>query len=140
MGCVLVSMALTGRIRSLTKPKLLKLAKAKGVLADVSSFMDFHASDKVRKLQMYPPPKAGSRYIRTFNLQRGWRIGNVTLSKDGFTKRISNTEYYAGLVHGGEQGTGQLGMHSETGWPLFAEVIREGYARGIRKVVHNALQ
>ena len=63
----------------------------------------------VEVVSKYPPPKEGSKYVRTGNLLRQWQEPKVL---DPLTAQVMNIAGYAGWVHGQEQ----VGFHQETGW------------------------
>lgn len=136
---------IAARIRSVTKPsRRLELA-SKGLLSELVSFMDQHTDKALTVLKTYPPPRGGSNYVRTFTLQRAWRRTDTRLTNAGLITGISNDavdprgSHYSELVHGSESGMGQLSIHSETGWPLMAEVLRAGYVQGLKRTIKNAL-
>lgn len=58
-------------------------------------------------MEVYPPPRAGATYVRTFTLQRGWRV-----SMDGMRYRVRSSVSYSTYV----QGAYQRWFHRETGW------------------------
>jgi hypothetical protein len=63
-----------------------------------------------RALQQYPPPIAGSSYIRSGDLGRGWdRDPHFRIGRGGIGVSLSNPVAYAGLV----QGPRQAKIHKE---------------------------
>jgi len=56
----------------------------------------------------YPPVPAGSKYIRTFHLNRSWDKEVI----NPLTAQVLNNAIYAGYVVGHEQ----TAMHAGTGW------------------------
>lgn len=71
----------------------------------------------LNELQHYPPPKRGSRYIRTMRLKRGWTIRFV---QSGNTSQIiaeNKTPYTKWVVGSFDQRRDyQTQMHKDTGW------------------------
>ena len=60
----------------------------------------------------YPPPPAGSRYIRTGNLGRGWGV-----MRSGKTSvQFFNGTPYGPYVVGDSSGSGQAGIHAGRWW------------------------
>lgn len=141
---VLVSMI--GRIRAVGGSKRRLELIAKGVLGEVVVYMDKHLDKGLRIMQTEPPPKAGSFYVRTHTYQRSWTRTDVRLTNEGLIGSLNSNAvdpygaHYTVIVGGDEQGVGQLEMHSSTGWPLLAEVLRNGYVQGLKEVIHDALQ
>jgi hypothetical protein len=70
----------------------------------------------VRRMKVYPPPPATSRYVRTGMLGAGWTI---TPRQDGYT--ISNATPYTKYVVGTAYGTEQAWMHQGR-WQLLRDV------------------
>lgn len=137
-------MPLQIRIRSLSHAKAFTKATADHLLGEVVATMDKQIDDAIDTLRVYPPPKAGSDYIRTGNLRASWSRTDVRMTKSGLIATVTNDatdngREYAGWVHGDEQGGGQQDQHAQTGWPLAAEVLRTGYAQALRKAVKRAL-
>jgi hypothetical protein len=88
----------------------------------------------VRRMKVYPPPPATSRYVRTFTLQRGWAI---TPRSDGYT--ISNDTPYAKYVTGSAYGTDQAWMHQGR-WQLLRDVSDEEIAKLPKAIEDNISQ
>jgi hypothetical protein len=138
-------MAITGRIRAVTKPKQRLDVLARNALGEVVTFMDAHLDRSIKRLQQYPPPRPGSRYVRTYTLRGAWRNSGVRLTREGLVGSVSNDaidpygSHYAELVHGDDAGMGQLGLHRGTGWPLMAEVLRTGYRDGVKRAIQRGL-
>lgn len=135
-----------GRIRALTKPKLLAKMSGKGLLGEIIAFMDGHLDDAVKQMKQYPPPKADSKYVRTYVYMNSWLRTDVRLVKDGLIGNIESDAvdpygaHYSELVGGDDAGAGQLAMHATTGWTLMAEVLRTGYIPGLKRVIKEALE
>lgn len=84
-------------------------------------------------LQFYPPVPAGSRYVRTFRLQRGWA---VTLQVDGGNAGVqidlvvTNSTPYTKWVVGTLTNVDALArqtqrdFHARNGWPLALNTTR----------------
>lgn len=139
------------RVRAVTKRPKLNEAIAKGVIDDIQKAVEDHANKAVRTLQRYPPKPPESRYIRTNTLKNLWESPANTpslsrITADGIVVSIQNDaidprgKHYAELVHGDEEGTGQLSLHAGHGWKTMASVLREGYQQKIRQAVKQALK
>lgn len=61
----------------------------------------------VAELTKYPPPPAGSRYVRTFRLRRGWERSTPVTGGKGF--QVINAVEYARFVQGDAQGRAHSG-------------------------------
>ena len=74
----------------------------------------------VKRMQVYPPQRTGSRYTRTFKFQGAW---SVTRSATGWT--VANSAPYGRYVVGDASGRigggGQAWMHVGR-WLLFRDV------------------
>ena len=80
--------------------------------------------ERIKKImKVYPSPRPGQTYTRTFKLKRGWKI--QTAGPTGYT--ISNRARFRGrsyvkYVVGSATGTMQAWMHKGR-WPLFRNVV-----------------
>jgi hypothetical protein len=88
----------------------------------------------VRRMKIYPPPPATSRYVRTGMLGSGWTI---TPRQDGYT--ISNSTPYTKYVVGTAYGTEQAWMHQGR-WQLLRDVSDEEVAKLPRAIEDNIMQ
>jgi hypothetical protein len=91
------------------------------------------ADDVLDELQIYPPPPPNSKYVRTYRLRNGWRIGIIPAT-GGFTIEILNdatdkrgVEYSKYVVGSLAQARttalkAQAWMHKGR-WPLAADTI-----------------
>lgn len=131
---------MTPRIRALTSQKSLLDAKARGIVLNVIEGMNRQLDDAVKELRMEPPPKAGSRYIRTHRYSTGFANGGVTETREGLVGRLVRDIPidYVEAVGGNESGNNQWEMHNTTGWPLIAEVLRTGYQDRLKRALRNA--
>lgn len=114
--------------------------RSRRIVQSALVFMDVHTDNKLQELRQFPyttPPKAGSRYVRTGRYARGWHKTEVSKQGDRLIITVLNTEKYAVRVGGDETGANQTEMHSNTGWPLVAEFLRDGFTDGIRRAVKN---
>lgn len=69
------------------------------------------------ELQYYPPPKRGSRYIRTMRLKRGWTLRFVRagdMSQIIVTNAVPYTKWVVGSFD--QRRNYQTEMHRDTGW------------------------
>lgn len=84
-------------------------------------------------LQFYPPVPAGSRYVRTFRLRRGWNV-NLEIVSDGAGVSIdlvvTNPTPYTRWVVGTLTNVDALArltqrdFHARNGWPLALNTTR----------------
>ena len=63
----------------------------------------------VGELTKYPAPPSGSRYVRTFKLQRGWERATPITGGQGF--ELINPIPYVRWVQGDGSGGGQAPVH-----------------------------
>ena len=88
----------------------------------------------VRRMKIYPPPPATSRYVRTYQLQHGWTI---TSRADGYT--ISNTTPYTKYVVGNAYGQEQAWMHQGR-WQLLRDVSDQEVAKLPQEIDNHITQ
>lgn len=74
----------------------------------------------VQRLTDYPPPPPGSRYQRTYALQRGWERAVPVLTNDGKAMQLINAITYVPYV----QGDNQAWMHQGR-WTKASEIVDE---------------
>jgi hypothetical protein len=150
----------------------LNLIRTKGMERDLKKYTKEFADDVIKQLKDYPPPPGGSfsgqrrrsrtgskyklrgegrfggEYVRTYDLKRAWqRNPSFTGGRIGYT--ISNYvrdrkrhRYYARLVHGGPDGSGQWWYHASTGWLRIDEAVNEiggraGFREGAQFIVED---
>lgn len=70
-----------------------------------------------RRMKVYPPPPAKSRYRRTYRLREGWSIEKLD---KGY--QIRNSTPYAKHVVGNAYGQGQAYMHVGR-WQVMRDVV-----------------
>ena len=92
----------------------------------------------------YPPVPAGSRYVRTTKLLRGWRIFNRSTGS-GVRWEIVNNVPYAQLVHGTATGAKQWHVHRAHGWKNIGDVMRkhggrEQFRVGAQRIIDGNLE
>ena len=133
-------MAISGRVRALTKrPRFLEV-QARNALEEVKEFMDDRLERAYDVMTTYPDPKPGSRYVRTNDYKSHWKVTPAHETQDGLIGTLHNNLRYAVYVGGDETGQGQQEQHDETGWPLLSQAIdRPTYRRGLQSVVRKAL-
>ena len=88
----------------------------------------------VRRMKIYPPPPAASRYVRTGALGSGWTI---TSKANGYT--ISNMTPYTKYVTGNAYGQEQAWMHQGR-WNLLRDVSDEEVAKLPKEIEDNIMQ
>lgn len=94
------------------------------------------------ELQFYPPKPAGSKYVRTYKLKRGWRVLLVRQGRDRVDFVVENDVRYAPWVVGtlafdvGRARSYQRDFHARHGWPLATETTQfffEAYQEDFEK-------
>jgi hypothetical protein len=92
--------------------------------------------------QTRPPRRPKQKYIRTFTLMRGYRIGKSSPTSYFFKSTAPYTVY----VIGGARGEGQATIHSGR-WPLMRDVVEwvmarlpKSVAQGIRLVSRKSFR
>lgn len=96
--------------------------------------------DKViKRMQRYPPPRPGQRYVRTYRLKRSWKILRFGNSGYQITNNAARKgRQYARYVVGDAYGTGQAWMHQNR-WPVFRDVVERAFEqapKAIERSVH----
>lgn len=93
----------------------------------------------------YPPPPAGSRYVRTYKLKRSWRAARINrgvriVNNAGIRGRGPYATYVVGDLHGR-----QAEIHAGRWWrfkdklkPALAK-LRQRIVRRINKLAHGGL-
>lgn len=131
-------MPIRARFRALTANS--KQVKTDRLVAGAKSTQRNWANKAIKRLQQYPPEIGGSRYARTGELGRNWKVEGPSELASGITTRIVNNTDYAIYVYGDETGSGQVRVHQGR-WVTIPEAIdREGYIDDLRKVVRDAIQ
>ena len=102
------------------------------------------------ELARYPDQRSGSKYKRTFNLQRGWQQapGNMSFGTTsgsfafaGVTNngaKSSNGKAYASYVQGGTTSFGGQAKTHQGIWPTDTDIV-EGQQDAIKKLYEDAL-
>src|ERR1044072_2397462 len=106
-------------------PKKFKLIDPTKTTAALRTNMRAYLELVKKQLQEYPPQK-NFRYVRKYNLKRGW---NIVMSPDGTDGQLVNGVKYAVFVQGprgGKRGRGeaQLARMRKLGWPSITDVAR----------------
>ena len=110
-----------------------KLAKLKD-FSFLAPVVEAQAGEVMKVAQTYPPPRAGSTYIRTGTLRHGWNVESSDLKAT-----IGNAVSYGPWVQSAEQ---QTWFHAETGWKTDAQIAeekRESVLDAIKKAVDRHL-
>ena len=98
------------------------------VIDELNEMTYDHAVTIVQSVSPYPPEPPGSKYVRTYNLLRNWRIKRTINWQGGLTAQILNPvkdpkgKWYAARVHG-PLGT-QWPTHTKTGWRSLADYLK----------------
>jgi len=86
-----------------------------------------HMENIVRKMKIYPPKPAGSRYVRTFTLRNSWQIrqkdNGYTISADPVQRGRRYGKYVVGDAYGEQQAS------QNSHWQLFRNVVEEEVAK-----------
>lgn len=100
-------------------------------------YQEIHAA-MLADLQFYPPVPAGSRYIRTFRLRRGW-IVDIAIRGTGDGLKIEliviNRTPYTPFVSGALSNIDsvaratQRAFHARNGWPIALNTTRFWFDR-----------
>ena len=123
------------RFRALTHNKL--LINAPIIIKEVEAYVDAFTNKELARAQNYPPERPNQKYVRTFRLQRGWKIERryqanaliVRLKSEGVIDERGRR--YATMVQGNEQWP----IHAETGWPIIEKTIdRAAFRRGLMQI------
>jgi len=79
----------------------------------------------IRRMKVYPPPPAGSRYVRTYRLRNAWKIepkeNGYAVSADPVSPK---GRPYGRYVVGFARGDGQAWMHKGR-WNLLRDVMED---------------
>lgn len=124
---------LNARIRALTARS--KQVRTEQLVSSVISVQRKTLEAARRKLQQYPPVIPTSRYVRTFNLQRGWQISGPNSGASGITGRLVNIENYSRFV----QGPDQVAIHQGRWLKLDEALDREQYHSDLRAVIKSLI-
>lgn len=121
------------RFRALTANS--KQIRSDAIIAGFGQAQKKWAEGVKAKVSVQPPPIPDSRYVRTGDLVKGWKITGPLLSASGLTVRLNNATRYVRYVYGDEQGRGQVRVHQGR-WVLLSDAIdRDGYVQLMRDVV-----
>lgn len=111
--------------------------RTSGLEAQVGALQTKLLEQAKRKLQQYPGAIASSRYNRTGDLGRSWRIAGPNSTASGLTSILVNDASYSGFV----QGPNQVGVHRGR-WTTLAEAIdplRSVYRDELRGIVKGLI-
>ena len=101
------------------------LANIRAEIPKISELTIKRAADNsVKRLKVYPPPPANSRYIRTYKLRDSMKVERAA---NGYTIKIDPVQkgrHYGVYVLGNAYGTGQARIHSGR-WRLMRDVTEE---------------
>lgn len=93
------------------------------------------AEEVKAKVSVTPTAIVGSRYKRTGDLVKGWKITRPLLSASGLVVRLNNAVSYVRFVYGDEQGNPQALVHRGR-WAVLKDAIqRTEYTQLMRDVV-----
>lgn len=120
----------------------------KGAEKDAYNFVDnFLKTSVIPRLQRYPPPRAGSRYVRrgmAGGLQGSWfsHVQRTSTAINGYLTNVATNPYsgrhYMVYVQGPpDKIPGQLQIHADTGWPTINDVRGQSqlfYTMGLRRI------
>lgn len=149
----------------------LRLIQTAALTRDLTKYTEEWADDVIKALQQYPPPPGGSfqgqrrsrygtrftkrgegriggEYERTGDLKGAWRKipklsgGRIAYEIQNTVRDRKRGRYYAVIVHGRGDGSGQWWFHAQTGWPRIDEVIhgfggRAGFREGAQYIVED---
>jgi hypothetical protein len=153
-------------------PRRLALIRTRPMTDDLKTYTREFAEDIVKDLKEYPPPPGGSysnqrrrsrkgsryklrgegrfggEYIRTYDLRNAWKYeakhsGNrIAYSISNMVRDRKRHRYYAALVHGRPDGSGQWWFHAHTGWLRIDEAInnrggRSGFREGAQYIIED---
>lgn len=97
------------------------------------------AQQAIKRLRQEPPPISDSRYQRTGELGRAWRVDGPHAQSSGIITRIVNDTDYAVYVYGDEVGDGQVAVHRGR-WVTIPEAIdRDGYIDDLRQAMRDSV-
>lgn len=89
------------------------------------------------EMQKYPPETSGQRYVRTYNMRRGWieAIGKIRIVNQGaaMVGEMTNTVHYVGRVQGRKDR--QLPLFKNRNWESVSDVVdrvQDRFARDIQ--------
>ena len=89
-----------------------------------------HAEALKKRMQHYPPPISDT-YVRTFDLQRGWRVPPTSNVASGIITILVNDVTYAGFVQGPQQTLIHRGR-----WLVLSEAVdRSSYHSDLRAMM-----
>jgi hypothetical protein len=138
---------------------------------DLKKYTKEFAEDVIKQLKEYPPPPGGSfqgqrrsrkgtrftkrgegriggEYVRTYDLKRAWKAtpnlsgGRIAYVISNMVRDRKRGRYYARLVHGGPDGSGQWWFHANTGWLRLDEAVhniggRDGFREGAQYIIED---
>lgn len=142
-----------------------------GIEKDLRKYTKDFADDIIEALKKYPDPPSGSfqgqrrsrsgtrftrrgegliggEYERTYDLRRAWRAepkfsgGRISYVISNMVRDRKRGRYYARLVHGGPDGSGQWWFHAKTGWLRVDEAVylfggRDGFREGAQYIIED---
>jgi hypothetical protein len=112
---------------------------AVGAVDAASAVLVGWGREALTAVRTYPPVPPGSRYVRTFNLQRSWFLTPVIRTPaGGIQVSVRNSAEYANLVIGPDQRP----YHRRTGWPRLREFMerrRSDLYRRLKRAVESKL-
>lgn len=125
------------RFRALTANS--KQIRGEAVVSGFGTAQKKWAEETKRKLQYTPPPIPTSRYVRTGELVKGWKVNGPHLSSSGLIVRLVNSMPYVVFVHGSEDGGKQSQVHIGRWTHIKDAIDRDGYVQMMRNVVKNGI-
>lgn len=150
----------------------LALIKTVPMVNDLKKYTREFAEDVVKDLKKYPDPPSGSyggqerrsrqgsryklrgegafggEYIRTRDLRRAWQIdakhsgARISYVISNMVRDRRRHRYYAVLVHGRSDGSGQWWYHAKTGWLRVDEAVHgrggmAGFRMGAQYIIED---
>lgn len=109
------------------------IIRTDGLVDEVTRYVEnFVDVNVLRVATTYPPERPNQRYVRTFKLQRSWKLETTYTTSALTVRAVSRGIGYVERV----QGLKQWPMHAETGWPIIPllKVDRAAYRAGLMQI------
>lgn len=128
----------------------IKMSPPEAVRKELHDYTQSFIGDLASELIKYPPPVPGSRYERTFDLLKAWRIRDISTG-DGIRYALSNSvtergrkpkRFYSEYVHGT---TTQSPWHAAHGWRTVGDSLssiggRRRFTAEAQKIINKKLK
>lgn len=151
-------------------PTRFRGVRTSGLMADMDKYTKEFTEDVVNWVREYPGKSSGAyrakkarrgmkklrgsgriggEYVRTDRLYNAWRTPNTSTGnrisyeiRNDVTDPTRHGRFYARLVHGGPDGSGQWWFHTQTGWRRLDEAVhefggRDGFKEGAGYVLED---